>query len=204
MGKRLQCTRRNRHTINSIFHISYSRSHYRNTRATVCVCIVYAAAVFEWVNVLACVCVFESDKLKIINNHVNEQEKEGEHIEWQAERIILCLLYFNSEKRTQYYDICGLNVAVGVVCCCFLLERTIQPFLLLSLCVCCSYFCCFSFCRWTTQQMTTTATAPRETGWMFRLFRMISCVHYHIFRFSSWWIFDACRHCAVSAAVRIF
>lgn len=125
--------RRKRHTINSIFHVSYSRSHFADTHATVCV----YASIRENVLARICMCecigewmneqvsewesvrvfrldVFESDKPKIINNHVNEQEKEGEHIEWQAERIILCLLYFNSEKQTQYYDICGLNVAVAV------------------------------------------------------------------------------------------
>lgn len=44
-----------------------------------------------------------------------EEEKDGEHRVAGRERIILCLLYFNSEKQTQYYDTCGFDVVVVAV-----------------------------------------------------------------------------------------
>lgn len=142
------------------FHFSYKLFLVHTTDDTngiVCVCMPQydqsdpcALCTYVCERASEFVCVLESDKLKIINNHVNEQEKEGEHIEWQAERIILCLLYFNSEKQTQYYDICGLSVVVVVLL--FIIKNHIAFFLVCVLNtvngdVWCWCFCCFSFCR---------------------------------------------------------
>lgn len=140
-----------------------------------------------------------ADKLKIINNHVNEKRKRRRTSSWQAQRIILCLLYFNSEKQTQYYDICGFSC-----CCCIAFYEenhyadadvcaSVCFFLSVSFFFHLVCFCCFSLAVEPQAQMTATARA--NDGLVGIKFFVIPCVHYHIFRFSSWWIFDACRHC---------
>lgn len=204
----IQTKKGTHNTINSIFHISYSHSQYRRplrlyafawehvstshySRCN-CICVCW--------RVCNCMCVrmrVYADKLKIINNHVNEKRKRRRTSSWQAQRIILCLLYFNSEKQTQYYDICGFSC-----CCCIAFyeenhytdaDASVCFFLSVSFFFHLVCFCCFSLAVEPQAQMT--ATARVNDGLVGIKFFVIPCVHYHIFRFSSWWIFDACRHC---------
>lgn len=132
-----------------------------------------------------------------------KEEKDGERRVAGRERIILCLLYFNSEKQTQYYDICGFGVvaaAAGVLL--FFVRGTAMPlrsFFVFFSSLCFSrvllvlYFCCFSFAHWiiythtciriryTFAQYKWRQQRTIATGWMYQLFLLIPCVHYHIF-----------------------
>lgn len=160
-----------------------------------CVC---ACAEASRAFVLVC-----ADKLKIINNHVNEKEKEGEHrVAGTENHFVLVIFQFwkaNAILRYMRFECCCWCCVVCCFCC--LKEPLFSTFSLsLSLRVC---FCCFSFAVETRpnewQAGSNNNSSVASDGLEISSFSLIPCVHYHIFRFSSWWIFDACRHCAVPA-----
>lgn len=131
-----------------------------------------------------------------------KREKEGEH-RVGRHRESFCACYISILKSKRNITIYAVSVAVVVL---LFMNRTTMP-MLMWVCVCASVcfflsvsfffhlvcFCCFSLAVEPQAQMTATARA--NDGLVGIKFFVIPCVHYHIFRFSSWWIFDACRHC---------
>lgn len=146
------------------------------------------------------------------NKQSNKRKGKRRRISSGRHRESFCACYISilkSKRNITIYVVWMCFLVVVVVVSIFFIKRHVFSRSLLFLFMVLSLFLLMLFLLFLLLPLNYTpandSNNPRERRAGNFKFFVIACVLYHIFRFSSWWIFDVCRHCAVSAvAVRIF